>query len=68
MPFRGGGVHTIALGQLQPPVETKQRSLERLQSDRHQTVARRQLYVNLFRDFQCIVDFDTKVAHRAIEF
>ena len=55
------------MGHLQPPVETKKQSLERLQSDRHQTVARRMLYVNLFRDFQRIVNFDTKVAHRAVE-
>jgi len=56
-----------ALGHLQPPVEAKKWSLERLQSDRHPTVARRSLYVNLFRDFQCIVDFDAKVAHSTIE-
>ena len=55
------------LGHKQPPVETKKQSLERLQSDRHQTFARRLLYVNLFRDFQRIVNFDTKIAHRAIE-
>lgn len=56
-----------ALGQLQPPVESKKRSLERLQSDRHLTVARRLLYVNLFRDFQCIVNFYSKVANRAVK-
>ncbi len=56
-----------ALGHKPPPVETKKQSLERLQSDRHQTFARRLLYVNLFRDFQRIVNFDTKIAHRAIE-
>ena len=58
---------TSAMGHKQPPVETKKRSLERLQSDRHQTVARRWLYVNLLRDFQCIVNFYTKIAHRAVE-
>jgi len=61
------GNRAAVSGHLQPPVETRKRSLERPQSDRHQTVARRLLYVNLFRDFQCIVNFDAKVAHRAIE-
>ena len=56
-----------ALGHKQPPVETKKQSLERLQSDLHPTVARRQLYVNLFRDFQRIVNFDAKVAHSTVE-
>ena len=54
------------LGHLQPPVEAKKWSPERLQCDRHRTVARRQLYVNLFRDFQRIINFDAKVAHRTI--
>ena len=58
---------TAALGQLQPPVEAKKWSLERLQSDRHPTVARRYLYVNLFRGFQRIVNFDAKVAHSTVE-
>ena len=55
------------MGQLQPATKDTQHFCERPVGERHRTVAIHLLYVNLLRHFQRIVDFDAKVAHRAVE-